>query len=590
MSQNKYNFKFNPPQLSSEQINKHKSFDDLMAQFETTPAPKEPAKVLKLRSVRRNVAYIAGIGAAAMIAISAYFTIGVNDIEKQMSERLLAQPYIFPQLEKLEKNYNTFIIEGTQGGTLEYESGSKVIVPANAFVDKNGEPLSGAIEIKFKEYHDFVDFFIAGIPMKYDSAGTNQLVSAGMIDIQAFQNGIPVALDKSKPLDIELASTIDYNPAHTYNIYKLDTTARNWVYEGVDRIEPVLDGDLKAEMDKILTDNEVEGDLTDVNNQIAAIRAEQAKELAKIEQSIPLPKQPVKPEPANSENFVTNFEFTDVAKTDEKISELADKYSSLLWEVSKDQATAFEIASNPDADWKDIKWTKTGNGLSYKITLINGVAGGKNLDLIVNPVLTGQDYQNALKEFDVQIAAFGEAQKEREAALKARKTELAHQMEERLAELEAQKRSHEERLAQYRQQGYKRLLTEEIMDQKIINKFKITSLGIWNCDRPIPPGLVSVQAKFQDENGQPVEYQNGYLVNKKRNTVAHFLTTGNQLGKMNFFNDSDNMMWFVGKDGRLSVVKPEDFKSIEGKNHTFRFTKVNEPIETEEDIRRVLEF
>ena len=393
MSQNKYNFKFNPPQLSSEQINKHKSFDDLMAQFETTPAPKEPAKVLKLRSVRRNVAYIAGIGAAAMIAISAYFTIGVNDIEKQMSERLLAQPYIFPQLEKLEKNYNTFIIEGTQGGTLEYESGSKVIVPANAFVDKNGEPLSGAIEIKFKEYHDFVDFFIAGIPMKYDSAGTNQLVSAGMIDIQAFQNGIPVALDKSKPLDIELASTIDYNPAHTYNIYKLDTTARNWVYEGVDRIEPVLDGDLKAEMDKILTDNEVEGDLTDVNNQIAAIRAEQAKELAKIEQSIPLPKQPVKPEPANSENFVTNFEFTDVAKTDEKISELADKYSSLLWEVSKDQATAFEIASNPDADWKDIKWTKTGNGLSYKITLINGVAGsGKTLILINRALLYCKKY------------------------------------------------------------------------------------------------------------------------------------------------------------------------------------------------------
>ena len=105
MSQNKYNFKFNPPELSSEQINKHQSFDDLMAQFETAPAPQQPAKVVQMRSVRRNIAYMAGVGAAAMIAIFAYFTIGTNSIERQVAERLLAQPYIFPQLEKLQKNY-----------------------------------------------------------------------------------------------------------------------------------------------------------------------------------------------------------------------------------------------------------------------------------------------------------------------------------------------------------------------------------------------------------------------------------------------------------------------------------------------------
>jgi hypothetical protein len=588
MSQNKYNFKFNPPELSSEQINKHQSFDDLMAQFETAPAPKQPAKVVRMRSVRRNIAYMAGVGAAAMIAIFAYFTIGTSNIERQVAERLLAQPYIFPQLEKLQKNYNAFTIEGTEGGVLEYESGSKVIVPANAFVDENGEALSGEIEIRFKEYHDFVDFFIAGIPMKYDSAGTNQLVSAGMIDIQAFQNGTPVALNK--PLDIELASTIDYNPAHTYNIYKLDTEKRNWVYDGVDVIEPVLSGDLKTQMDKILSDNEVQDDLMNVSNQIAAIRAEQSAELAKIEQTLPLPEKPLKPEQANPENFVTNFEFTDIAKADEKLNEQIEKYGSLLWEVSKEQAVEFEIAYNPAADWEDVKLEKTGNGLSYKITLINAIEGGKNLDLIVNPVLTGQDYQNALAEFDAQMKAFGEAQEERAAALNARKAELALQMQERLAELEAKKQSYENKLANYRQKGYQRLLTEEMTNQKIINKFQVTSLGIWNCDRPIPQGLVTIQAKFQDEAGQPVEYKNAYLVNKKRNTVAHFLTTGNQSGKMNFFNDTENLMWIVNKDGQLSIVRPEDFKAIEGNTHTFSFTKVNEPVETEEDIRRILKF
>ena len=75
-----------------------------------------------------NIFYIAGVGAAAVLALVAYFTVGVQSggIEQEISKRLLAQPYVNPQMEKIEQSHTSFTIEGTQGGVLEYESGSKL--------------------------------------------------------------------------------------------------------------------------------------------------------------------------------------------------------------------------------------------------------------------------------------------------------------------------------------------------------------------------------------------------------------------------------------------------------------------------------
>ena len=592
MSQNKYNYRFNPPELTSEQVNRHMDFDALMAQVEATAQP-EPTKVVRMRTLRRNISYIASIGAAAMLGLVAYFTIGTsNNIEKEASKRLLAQPYVNPQLEKIQQEYATFTVEGTQGGVLEYENGSKITVPANAFTDANGGAVSGEVEIRYQEYHDFVDFFLAGIPMKYDSSGTHQLVSSGMIEIQAFQNGEPIILKEEKSLDIELVSTINYAPNVDYNIYKLDEKDRNWVYQGPDVIEPILEGELKNQLNGMLGENEFESDLDDVRSQIDAIRTEQAQELASIESSIPKPEKPYKPEQANpEENFATDLQF-EIPNGDEKLKALAEKYEGLLWEVSKEQEANYNIATNPAAQWKDAQLEKIGNSLEYKATFINGIEGGSNLELTLKPILTGQDYQDALNEFETQMAAFQQANELREEQLKAQKEALAQRIEEELARLEAEKRSYEEKLAQYRQQGYKRLLTEEIADQKIVNKFRVTSLGIWNCDRPIPLGLAVINGRFQEENNEPLEYLNAYLVNKKRNTVAHFITTGNQASKMYFFNDTENIMWVVDKEGQLKIVYPEDFKNIDDdtRDFTFNFTSVDQDINSEEDLRKILKF
>src|ERR1017187_213247 len=90
----------------------------------------------------------------------------------------------------------------------------------NSFVDESGKLLNGEIELRYREFHDAFDFFVAGIPMTYDSAGVRyQFASAGMMEMQAYQNGKKVNMATGKSINIELAS--NYKGTE-YNLYKLD--------------------------------------------------------------------------------------------------------------------------------------------------------------------------------------------------------------------------------------------------------------------------------------------------------------------------------------------------------------------------------
>jgi hypothetical protein len=586
MSQKNYNFKFNPPEPTSEQINKHKDFDALLAQFEAaTPPQTTPLRVVSNNTNRwrRSLMYAAGLAAAAMLALAIFMNIGGSDIENQVAERMLNQPFVNPTMQKLEKEYKTFTLEGTQGGVFEYESGSKVAVPANAFVDENGALVTGEVELRYKEYL---------IPMKYDSTGNAyQLNSAGMIDVQAFQNGNPVQLKANKTLNIELVSYIDYHPKDQYNVYRLDAENRNWTYRGIDNIAPILTGDLKAKMDNYLQNSISEdGSLVGVTAQIAAVNQQQSQELATIENSIPKPKTPLKPQPSNPDNFVTNFEFDDLDKTDPRIAELSKKYGNLLWEVSKDQADNFNIATNENASWDDVQLEKVGDR-DFKVTLISGVPNGKDLTLMVRPVLAGVDYQNALEDYNAKLEAYNQAIQSRENQLAAQREAVSKKYENQLADLNNQKIAFENQSASVRQRGFESIITERLAKQKVINRFQVNGLGIWNCAQPVLPSDVSVNAKFQSENSQPLEFLNAYLVNDEQNTVKHFLTTGNESIALNVENTSEHLMWAVDNEGMLNVIYPETFKNIgdETKSYTFKFKELEE-IESEAELRKVLGF
>lgn len=593
MSQNKYNFKFNPPELTSEQINKHKDFDALLAQFEAVEATKPKLQIAQRRSWRRTLTYISTVGTAAAIALLVYFNMSSPDIEQIVADKLAAMPYVNPPMMEMQKEYATFTLDGTAGGVYEYESGSKVTVPANAFVDENGALVTGEIELKYREFHDAVDFFLGGIPMDYDSANVkHHLISAGMVEVQAYKNGQPIELNKNKELDIELVSTIDYHPDYQFNVYKLNTKNRQWEYKGIDNIEPILTGELKAKMDAYFNQQSSDlvevGELKNVVQEIETIQGKQKTELAELtnntgENIV----APVKPQKAKTGDISTEFNITNLEQLDPVTSDFQKKYGKLTWVADQDQEEKLQIAVS--IEWESMTSVKAPNSDEFEITLKNSEGGELKLNL--RPVLMGNDYEKAMADYEAQMKAFNEQMQNQDALLQEERAKIAQRYEEQLSELQSKKQALEDKIALYRQKGYNSLLTETITNQKVINRFRVTSMGIWNCDRPIPPALQSVKAKFEDDGKQPMEYLRCYLVNKQQNTVVHFLTTGDKAVPFRYYNNADNIMWAVDKDGKLLIVYPDDFKKIndETRDYTFNFDKVDKPISSEADLRAILD-
>src|SRR5690606_38382784 len=107
-------------------------------------------------------------------------------------------------------------------------------------MDKNGVIVSGKVDITYREFSDPVDFFLSGIPMNYDSGGTNyNFESAAMCEIYASQNGEPLFVNPLKKPEINLTTN---NKDIEQNLYYLDTVSKQRIYKGKDLIT-----DLKSE-------------------------------------------------------------------------------------------------------------------------------------------------------------------------------------------------------------------------------------------------------------------------------------------------------------------------------------------------------
>lgn len=120
-----------------------------------------------------------------------------------------------------------FLLRGTHARLLRTEEGTRIHIPANAFVNTiTGEPVKGDVVITFDEYHTQGEILSSGIPMKYTTpeGNTVDFVSAGMFEIRAFQEGTELRLAKEKEIEVELAT----DAGGTFEFYAFDDENQNW--------------------------------------------------------------------------------------------------------------------------------------------------------------------------------------------------------------------------------------------------------------------------------------------------------------------------------------------------------------------------
>ena len=70
-----------------------------------------------------------------------------------------------PPLPELDIPYQKFEIDPSQPNVLYSKFGAKINIPADAFLDKEGNVIKDKVEVSFREFYNPLDFYLAGIPM-----------------------------------------------------------------------------------------------------------------------------------------------------------------------------------------------------------------------------------------------------------------------------------------------------------------------------------------------------------------------------------------------------------------------------------------
>lgn len=104
-------------------------------------------------------------------------------------------------------NTEIMSIDPSVKNELLFESGISLKIPPNAFVNENGEDVSGLVNILVTPYNNYKDFIVSGIPMSFINGKDEFFISAGMLSIDATFNDEKVYLKNGRKIDVELPAT-----------------------------------------------------------------------------------------------------------------------------------------------------------------------------------------------------------------------------------------------------------------------------------------------------------------------------------------------------------------------------------------------
>ena len=129
-----------------------------------------------------------------MIIIGAYFFLPKN-------EKYIQQ--INPPIKNADLPFSEIVFNADSAITIEKENGTLIRIPANAFKTLQGNDVTGNVSFKYRTFDNAIDIFRSGIPMSTNGERNAFLQSAGMIELNAYQEGNQLMLKPEKYIDVE---------------------------------------------------------------------------------------------------------------------------------------------------------------------------------------------------------------------------------------------------------------------------------------------------------------------------------------------------------------------------------------------------
>jgi hypothetical protein len=577
--------------VTDEEINSHKDFGELVNKFKKQSIEKARSDVNFLKN--KKATYSAIIAGVAVVCTVTYFAVFKKEPPKETAndkivttqqqhtstpETKLNKAFIAPPISKLNVPYTSYKVKAEQGATIKHKSNSKIIIPKKAFVDKQGQDIVGEVEIKYREFHNQADIIASGIPMTYDSAGVqSHFESAGMIDIKGYQNGEPVFINPKKQITVEFASE---HTADRYNMYELDTVAKNWTYLSRDN-SLVNKKQLKpnTQSEVAMIEKKDSPKAQELQKQIDAIppkiEAEKITYTKKVNQ-LPKTIEPSKPTKAIAgrpqfELEVNYKEFPELEAFKNAVFEVGSEnknYNSKLADITWSSA---EVSEGPQ------------KGKNYLLTLKLRERVEK---LVVYPALTGVDYDKALKSYESKFADYKNLVIKKEADEKRLKEEFEAKQATYLAE---QKRLGEEYIKekirwQREQQSQLNNAMQDFTSQAIVTRvFSLSNFGIFNSDCPnsLPKGA-SINPIYVT-NEKPIMPNTIYLICHNKNLVYNL-----QYGTLKF-NPKDAYSLCIISNGKMYLCNKETFSSIaSSKENKIPLIELSNEVNDAIDLRKAI--
>lgn len=571
-----YHFIPNQEEPDSNRIREYQDFAALLAAHEEQSDPqdeKRPARVRPLRVVLAAVAAVAaGLALLWMMRTGTVSAPPAPEVLAQESAAFFAERQaIQPVLPDLEVPRQEVTVASATGAEIDLNAQTRMRIPATAFVDTEGNAVTGEVQITYRTLNDQADLLVSGLPMEYTAGDDRfQLSAAGVVEVSAFQDGQQVQLAPDKTLELTLVEAIELAQGEA-------VAPREVLYWGQE--QQWISGEARAYTAQTQAASLAGNDSGNASQQdfMAAketLRGSLEEEKQQILAELTIPEPPVAPEGGSGDR--PSFEL-DLASDNaiQLVGELANNRSAVTgqktWVVSEKSAD-FDLRALTVV-WETIT-VEALNDQEYRMTFRAGEAAD---EVIVQPLLSPEAYAAAMEAYRQELAQWEENKDSIEARRQERFAALTARYAAREAELETE----------YRQQsaGNRGGATKASVRTEVVHTFSIPRLGIWSCVQPFTTDHEVVIAGLTRENGASIDNKVAYLIDRTENTVYRFHAAGQgALLRFREKPDSDFVICVPLDEQRIAIVSGPD---LAGESSVLTLTEQPQ-VGSVEEMKRLL--
>jgi hypothetical protein len=530
--------------ITSEEINQNKNFKSVLNSY--YKFPKKPL----YKSPKLFGAVMIIIALAVLVVIE-----NINDREDKRND-VQHENCISPPVPSKDIEDSVYIIDPQNADTLVHPSGTRICIPADAFVDSTGKIITSEVKLTYREFRNQSEAFLSGIPMRYDSANTTTIfTTAGMFQINAWSNQKQLTLQKNKSIQVLMSS--DYNDRIGFNSYNFDEQNNKWSFTGNDSSSDYLQ-------------NKAERFFDSYQGKELPSLVKAAKRLVKSTQALRslVKEKPFQPRKLDSkkETFKVDFDIQD-------FPELAG-FENLLFEVQDGQSIKEKDANR---EWTNMKIKKSKNGLNYIVGFFGYYYG---ISYKVLPVFAEKDFKSAYDLYEKKSKIYQDKvnQKASEEAfaasqLKAIRDSIISFAKDKIMQDSIDALDAKVRIEAIEEEQRQIILHAQLLEQVTI-VFQVEGFGIFNCDRPnILPKQMNVNMAFTDANGRDLVFDKIWLVDlDKRYTIIYYqYEEGSKIIRDIKFNPAHrNRIWALkGQD--LCVISEQQLMSNFTRDSDYHF-------------------